>query len=104
MCETQYKPQPEELHTVSQPQIHLMHITKTSVPEGKSIRDLPWGIKVLLTSHLGGGMDPGFTPRSSHTLAWVPLMSALCLIFARLLGVQECKPQDRGGELAYLRK
>ena len=81
---------------MSQTHVPLTHITKTSVHEGKSIEDLPWGTKVLLTSHLWG-MDPGFTPRSSRTLAWVPLMSVPCLALARLVDIQECKPQDRGG-------
>lgn len=67
MRETQCKPQPEELHIVSQPQTHLTHITKISTHEGKIISDLQWGIKLLLTSHLRG-TDPGFAPRPIATL------------------------------------
>lgn len=67
MRETQCKPQPEELHIVSQPQTHLTHITKISTHEGKTISDLQWGIKLLLTSHLRG-TDPGFAPRPIATL------------------------------------
>lgn len=60
------------------------------------MEDLLWGTKVLLAA-CRWGIDPGFALRSSCTLAWVPLMSAPCLAFARLLNVQTCKPQDRDG-------
>lgn len=44
-------------------------------------------------------MDLGFTPDLATFLASAPY-----LMFVRLLDVQECKPQDRGGELINVRK
>lgn len=63
----------------SQPQIHPMHITDTS-----AWREINQGLALGnkgAPNLSSAGDGPWFTPRSSHTLAWVPLTPAPCLTY-----------------------